>query len=43
MVVMIAESPEVIKLSGDAAQTISAIQAGDISVLPSETVSELVD
>jgi hypothetical protein len=43
VVVMVPESTEVNKLSGDAAQTIRAIQAGDVSVLPSETVSELVD
>jgi hypothetical protein len=43
VVVMVPGSTEVIKLSGDAAHTIRAIQAGDVHALPSETVSELVD
>jgi len=43
VMVMVPGSSEVIKLSGDAAHTIRNIQTGDVSFLPSETVSELVD
>jgi hypothetical protein len=43
VVVMVPGSTEVIKLSGEVAHTIRSIQAGETSVLPSETVSELVD
>jgi len=42
VVVMVPESTEVIKLSGDAAHIIRNIHAGDVHVLPSEAVSELV-
>jgi hypothetical protein len=43
VVLLVPGSTEVIKLSGDAAHIIRAIQAGDVSVLPSESVSELVN
>jgi hypothetical protein len=42
VVVMLPGFTEVIKLSGDAAHTLRNIQAGDVHVLPSEAVSELV-
>jgi len=43
LMVMVPGSTEVIKLSGDAAHTIHAIQAEATPVLPSGTVSELID
>ena len=43
VVVMVPESTEVIRLSGDAAQLVRAIHAGDVSVLPSHTVTELLE
>jgi hypothetical protein len=43
VVVLVPGSTEVMKLSGGVAHTIRSIQAGATSVLPSETVSELVD
>jgi hypothetical protein len=43
VVVMVPESAEVIRLSGDAAHTIRAIHAGDVSVLPSHIVDELLE
>jgi hypothetical protein len=43
VVVMLPESTEVIRLSGDAAQLVRAIHAGDVSVLPSHTVTELLE
>jgi len=43
VVVMVPGSTEVIRLSGDSAHTIRAIHAGDVSVLPSHTVTELME
>ncbi len=42
LVVMVPESTEVIRLSGDAAQLVRAIHDG-LPVLPSEAVTELID